>query len=182
MTGTAIPVLNPMPAGQVTQVADMNALASACTFLLNRPMTLVRDATGGQSLTGSAQNAVTFTVADFDLDGMWNAGAPTRLTIQTPGFYKIRAGVNINNANVFINSYLISTSGSNNPAGAGIASNDHWTGYSQGGLTVISGVSGVWPVYLYALDFIQLFCFPQSTVAQGINLQGSYLSLEYVSV
>lgn len=182
LVGTTIPVLTPMPAGYVVQPADMNALASACTFLLNRPMTKVRDATGGQSLTAVTQNAVTFTVADFDADGMWNAGAATRLTIQTPGFYKFRAGVNVNNSGVFQNCYLISTSGTNNPAGAGIQSNQHWAGYSLGGVTVYSGVSGIWPVYLYALDYIQLFCYPQSTVTQGISNQGSYLSMEYVSV
>lgn len=191
MAGMTIPVLNPMPAGYVAQAADMNALGSACTFLLGKPLTKVRDGTGGQTITSGSATAVTFTLADFDTDGMWNVSSSTRLTIQTPGFYKFRGGVNLtvpgSNASG-LSAWLVSTTGANNPAGAGINSSQHWPAYSQAvsaGPQLPCAMAGLWPVYMYALDYIQLFCDFISLAAsttQSVTNVGSYLSMEWVSV
>jgi hypothetical protein len=178
-----IPALTPMPAGYIAQAADMNAMAYAATFLLTKPVTRVHDGTGGYTITANVETAVKFTIADFDSDGMWNATTPNLLTIQTPGFYKVRAGVNLTAASCQHNCYLVSTTGYNSPAGPGIVSSQHWQGASVGDLAnPCSRTSGVWPVYLYAGDYIQLFAASAGTTTQDNVNGGSYLSMELVSI
>src|SRR5216684_6734082 len=96
-----IPTVPYMPAGYVVQPSDMNALAACATFLLTKPVARIHDVTGSQAMDGSADIpavVINFTTVDIDTDGMWAAIHPERLTIQTQGFYKVRYGVNNNNA------------------------------------------------------------------------------------
>jgi hypothetical protein len=177
--GTAIPSLTPVPAGYVVQAADLNNMAYACTFLMSKPIARVHTATGGQSIVAAGNTAITFDTADFDTDGMWNASTPTQLTIQTPGYYHVRFGCNC--ASGISNAWALATTGANNPAGQGIT-NIYYDGYviavsSMGA----SGAGGVIPQYLYALDFIQIFCRASTTSTVFGGTIGPYFSLEYVS-
>lgn len=178
-----------MPAGHVATLADMQNLTAAVTFLLNRPMTRVRDATGGVSILTTA-TTVTFTTADFDTDGMWNSGNPDRLTIQTPGWYRVRYAVTCGTAMTY-SSQVVSVTGANNPRGSGITSSPRWSGYgnTNGGISCRPRGCGIWPAYLYAGDFLKVQIFGSTTGgttgtgAPGVaTLGGSYFSLEYVSI
>ena len=46
-----------------------------------------------QSITGAVPTAVSFSNARFDTDGMWSAGAPTRLTCKTASYYVITGSI-----------------------------------------------------------------------------------------
>lgn len=52
-----------------------------------------------QSTTNSTITAVSFTTAGVDTDGMFSAGSPTRITVQTPGIYMVTANLSLD-ANV----------------------------------------------------------------------------------
>ena len=178
--GTAIPVLTPVTAGTVVQAADLNSMAYACKFLMNKPICRVHTATAGQALgTGTAVN---FDTLDFDTDGMWSSATPSQLTIQTPGFYKVRYMTNQFAAGLVGNTWIAVTNGINNPAGAGTAVNI-WRGYVIA-VTNLGpcGSSGVIPQYLYAQDYVQVF-FGGNIASNVVTVtEGPYLSLELVSI
>jgi hypothetical protein len=185
-----IPTIPSLPAGYVVQLADLQNLAAAETFALNKPMTSVIDNTGGQAITTSFA-AVTFTTVVFDLDGMWVGGSPKRLTIQTPGWYKVRYGINIGTATVVCNAAVGSTTGANNPLGAGVNSAKYWDGYADlaSGTNGWASASGDWPFYLYQGDFLQVFIVASAAGSStatgaptGFAQGGSYFSLELVSI
>lgn len=183
----SIPTIPSMPAGHIATVSDMNALSAACTFLLTKPMAKVRDTAGGVNFTTSGA-VITYTTVDFDTDGMWSAGSPNRLTIQTPGWYKLRYMVNQNGSSSATNAAAVGVTGSNNPAGSGLSTNMLWASYSDSEPGYMSG-RGLWPFYLYAGDFIRLIGIEVSaggatTIAtdqSGAAGGGSFLNLEYVS-
>ena len=190
MTGLAIPVLPSLPAGYVVQAADMTALVNAAAFALQKPITKVIDTSGGQSI-GTGFGAVTFSSAQFDIDGMWSNSTPTRLTIQTPGWYTIRYGVNVGTVGKTVVTCAASTSGPNNPIGTGVASANYWGGYTDmnaGNFGWATG-GGDWPFYLYQGDYIQVFAQADSTGGStgitgptGGTTPGSYFSMELVSI
>jgi hypothetical protein len=183
-----IPTVPVMPAGYIATAADMNNLAYAAQFLLTKPITRVVDTAGSQAVT-TAFVQVTFSSASFDTDGMWNSGTPTRLTVQTPGFYKIdyciqaavASGTSIN-----MNTQATVVTGANNPAGAGIATivyAGYGSGSAAGGLRAAGHSSGVLPFYMYALDYVTVSVVAQLT---GSTLSASafpsYMLLEFVSI
>ncbi len=180
MTIPTIPVL---PAGYVAQVADMNNLSSMATFLLTKPMARVHDGVGTGTLTANASTVTTYSVKDFDTDGMWNVSSPTRLTIQTPGWYRVRYGVCITTASLVSNTYAIITTGANNPAGSGVITNC-WPGSCYGGAAATLhqvNVSGILPAYLYALDWISVSTYMNAAATYGLATVPSFLALEFVS-
>lgn len=191
MSGLTIPKIPNLPAGYTVQLADMQNLAAAATFLLNKPMTRIRDTSGGQSITTSPA-AVTFSVADLDIDGMWNVSNPTRLTVQTPGWYRALYSVNCGGTTMSYTSWITSTTGANNPAGAGVVSLPYWGGYAQvpGSLQAARPRGfGIWPFYLYAADYLQVMIQGSTTGAStattapgSATAGGSYFSLELVSI
>jgi hypothetical protein len=183
-----LPTLPNMPAGYVATAADMNNLAYACTFLLTKPVASVQDTNNTQVFTSSPPVALPFNTKNYDTDGMWSSGANNKLTIQTPGWYKFRYTVFATTAGGVTDAfgtYLESTTGANNPAGAGVVSSDHWHGYtdvfsSSGGA---AGASGIWPFYLYAGDFLQLFALGLAAALNyTLSNSQSYFQLEYVSL
>lgn len=185
-----IPTIPPLPAGYVVQLADLQNLAYACTFALTKPMTRVIDTAGGQAI-GTSYGAVQFVSTSFDVDGMWNAANPKQLTVQTPGWYKLRYGVNVGTVGGVFNTYATSTTGSNNPQGAGVVSAPYWGGYSDSNAANfgLACASGLWPFFLYAGDFVQVLISAAATGAStGTTGPGSttdaysYFSLEYVSI
>lgn len=177
-----LPTLPSLPAGYIVQQPDMNDLAYCCTFLLGKPISSVYDSAGSQALSTSAV-AISWGSINFDPDGMWSSGAKTQLTIQTPGWYKIRYNIYASGAGSTLQTYAVSTTGANNPAGSGQTSADCWPSYCE---TVSSpgggcGASGVWPFYLYAGDYIQVYAIAGAT--GGSTVAGaSALSLEFVSL
>lgn len=192
MTALAVPSVPRLDAGHVVQQSELTQLCSAASFLLAPPMTKVLDETGGAAIATTA-SLVNFTNALYDVDGAWAAGNPGRLTIQTPGWYKVRYAVNClpagSNQAPFV-THMTSTTGSNNPAGSGVVSSHYWGGYADGfsGAHCYPGAAGLWPAYLYSGDYLQLYVSAQTTGASTSNagatggtLNGSYLSIEYVS-
>jgi hypothetical protein len=186
----AIPVIPTLPAGYVVQLADLQNLAYAATFALTRPMSSVIDNTGGMAITTSFL-AVSFTTEIFDIDNMWIVGSPKRLTVQTPGWYKVRYGINLSSAGGQYNTAVGSTTGANNPLGAGVNSAKYWAGYCDeaAGTSGWASASGDWPFYLYQGDFLQVFV--QAAAAgtstgtaapTGFAQGGSYFGLELVSI
>ena len=113
----SIPVIPSLPAGHVVTAAEMNKLAYACTFLLGKPIARVEDTNAAQALTTSATTITFGSPRVFDTDGMWNAANPNRLTVQTPGWYKLRYHVNGTNPSGqgILEAYAQSTTGANNP-------------------------------------------------------------------
>ena len=176
-----------MPAGYIATAADFNNLAYATQFALTRPMARVHDTAGGQAVSNTSI-AVTFGGVDFDPDGMWSSGANTRLTVQTPGFYKLDYFVSLTSGGTTQNTVTFCkvTTGSNNPAGSGLTS-QAWAGYgsgSAGGSRVGGRASGILPSFMYALDFVQVFVLAQST-GQSTSISGfvpSWLCMELVSI
>jgi len=197
MTALTIPSIPQLPAGYVVQLADLQALASAASFLLAPPMTKVSDQTGGQTVgaTGSA-TTVQFDTALIDVDGAYSSANKGRLTIQTPGWYKIRYCVSVltsSSGQGPFQTYVSSKTGPNNPAGSGISSGEFWAGYSNTTASAahcFPGAAGLWPQYLYSGDYLQVAVFGQASGATtsitdpsgGSPYGGSWFSIEYVSV
>jgi hypothetical protein len=86
MSIVASPVVPVQAAGQIAKAADMNGLASAAQFLLNRPITVGLGTT--TTLTKGTSNAPVFSGTIVDTDGMWSATPdPTIFTVQRYGLY-----------------------------------------------------------------------------------------------
>lgn len=190
MSAMTIPVIPDLPAGYVAQLGDMQALAYAAQFALTKPMTKVIDNTGGASI-GTSFGAVSFTATVFDIDGMWVVGNPSRLTVQTPGWYSVRYGINVGTVGGVYTTCVTSTSGTNNPQGAGVQSANYWGGMSDEPAATNGWATGGgdWPFYLYSGDYLQVFIeaavagSSTGTGAPGAATKGgSYFSAELVSI
>lgn len=190
MSGLTVPTIPKLPAGYVVQLADMQNLTAAANFALGKPMTRVIDTTGGAAI-GTVPSAVSFVSASFDVDGMWNAANPAQLTVQTPGWYKLRYGVNVGTVGGIFNTQVKSTTGANNPQGSGVVSAAYWAGYCDvaAGKFGWAGAEGIWPFFLYAGDLLKVQVAAQAagastgTTGPGTTTDGySYFSLEYVSI
>lgn len=178
--GMTLPALTPVPAGYVVQASDLNAMGYGCTFLMNKPIARVHDVTGGQTIPTVGNTSIIFDTEDFDTDGMWSSSTPTQLTVQTPGYYHVRFGVNL--APGVSNAWALVTTGINNPAGQGVT-NIYYDGYVIAVSNMgASGAGGVIPQYLYALDFVQIQSRASNTSTTFGGTVGPYFSLEYVSV
>ena len=178
-----IPVIPGMPAGHIATSSDMNQLAAAATFLLGKPIAHVHDGTGSYAI---ASPMACWDTKDIDTDGMWSAGSPNRLTIQTPGWYKLRAAITSNGAGAGMEFFMRSTTGSNNPLGSGVNSTPNWeaaTFTSSASPFTSFHVSGIWPYYLYQADFLQVMGVINTgsgtTFITGVP--ASFFSLEWVS-
>ena len=149
VSGMVIPVIPNLPAGYVVQLADLQNLAYAATFALTKPIASVIDNTGGQAITTSFL-AVPFTAEVVDTDNMWIVGSPKRLTVQTPGWYHVRYGINVGTTGGgTFNTAVGETTGANNPLGAGVATAKYWMGYcdESAGTPGWASASGDWPFY-----------------------------------
>src|SRR5690242_14272239 len=186
----AIPELPSLPAGYVATLGDMQALAYAAQFALTKPIAKIIDNTGGAAIATSF-GAVSFTASIFDTDGMWNAGSPDRLTVQTPGWYNVRYGINTGSVVGVYTTCVASTTGANNPQGSGVQSANYWGGMSDEANASIGWATGGgdWPFYLYAGDYVRVFIEAAAagsstgTGAPGTATHGgSYLSMELVSI
>ena len=145
-----IPAIPSLPAGHVVTLAEMQALTGAATFLLSKPIALVEQVAGSQTITTSFAAFTGFTLAGviYDPDGMWSSTNPGRLTVQTPGWYKVRYAVNCGTAANTLVADIQSTTGPNNPAGSGIQSGPYWGSYAtaaSAGLSIYCGSQGIWP-------------------------------------
>lgn len=183
MTIPTIP--SSLPAGYVVTANDMNNLGAACTFLMTRPIARVHDAAGTQTI-GTSVVAVQFNTKDFDTDGMWSSGANTRLTVQTPGFYKVEYWIDLMGSSSSTNAdtYVQVTSGSNNPAGAGIIQ-PCWGGHATAGVAAStrSGAhsAGILPLYMYSLDYVEIYALCTTATPLSTSIP-SFLTMELVSI
>lgn len=180
-----IPTVPSMPAGYVATLTDFNNLAAACTFLLGKPLVRVHDGAGGTAI-GTTNTVIPFSVKDYDTDGMWSSGTNTRLTVQTPGWYKFRYAV-VSAGGHTISTKLLSTTGPNNPLGSGVVSGENWGGYTvtsgTAGTNGTAGGSGIWPYYLYAGDWINVRALADvAGNTTDISVAASFFTMEFVSI
>jgi hypothetical protein len=178
-----LPTIPQLPAGYVVQVADMNALANCATFLMTKPMARAYDGTGGQTIPATTETQVAYTAVNFDTDGMWAVGHPSRFTIQTPGFYKFNYSVITNG--VTCRSQMTMVTGANNPQGAGVTPSSHLA--SSAVVNTMGGSSGggVWPYYLWPLDYIYVTTYCNALASQWTSTSttpGSCFSAEWMSM
>jgi hypothetical protein len=191
MVALIVPTIPTFPAGYIVQQSDLTALSAAAAFLLNKPFTRVVDNTGGVSIPTSFLQ-ISFTAAEIDVDGMWKASNPNILTIQTPGWYKVRYTVAISTPNNSdYNTEVSFTTGPNNPLGSGTNFGSFYASYVTDGAFMHASGSGIIPYYLYSGDQVHLHVIsggdtgghtmgaPQGTFGSGNA--GCQMSLEFVS-
>jgi hypothetical protein len=98
-----VPVSKTWVDGVVTTKADLDAQTkTSWEFFLDKPFCKVERASSVQSIAASGSHvAISFDTEVEDNDGMYSAGSPTRITIQTDGLYLVQAhtnwAVNVNN-------------------------------------------------------------------------------------
>ncbi len=84
-------------AGQTLTAASMNAISGNLDALNDgrpsavTPVCILTDS--GQSISNVTDTAITGYTETLDTDGMYDAGSPTRITINTAGVYVITANV-----------------------------------------------------------------------------------------
>lgn len=185
-----IPTIPSLPAGYIAQAADLNNLAYAAQFLLNRPLTRIHDSAGGQAIGTAGTTAISFAHVDYDNDSMYSSSQPTRLAVQTPGYYRVDymiSGYQSNGSNP-MNTWAQVTTGSNNPQGSGVIT-EVWPGYGVGNVgaqAVCCGRgSGIIPLFMYAGDYVTVYAqctATGQTTATPSQFSSSYLCLELVSI
>ena len=159
-----VPVVPVFPAGQLVTSAAMNLLGTAITWVLSGHPVTQLTASSTQSIPNNANTAFTWNSKIIDRDGGWAGGSPSKYTAQTPGIYKVAAFIPFaGNATGSRRLFFQVTTGSNNPAGAG--------------LTTLFGVASVYAVgagiascvssksltpYMYDGDFIQVYAYQSS--------------------
>lgn len=181
-------------AGYVVQPSDLNELNQVASLLLNKPFAHISDVTAGTAI-GTSLAAIPMVgvasvnvggVNQIDTDSMWNAANPTRLTVQTPGWYKLRYGITaaVGSASNWLNAVGRVTTGANNPAGAGLTTQS-WPSYSTLASPAAAAVSGggLWPAYMYQGDYFEVEASTAvgSAVTTGTSFSPSYISAEFVS-
>ena len=89
-----LPNLARWSAGDQHDEDMFNDVSYALNFLLNPPECRVEQTTAQSIATGVATaTSITFQNVNIDNDGMWNAGTPSLITIQTSGWYEIEFAV-----------------------------------------------------------------------------------------
>lgn len=167
-------------AGTVAASADENTLAQSALFLRRPPM-VIAQANATQAFALLTQAAVTWNVTARDTDGFWNPTANTsRLTVQTPGLYKVRYQVPFAAAanNVVVVVRITTTAA--NPLGAGTQL--CWYGWA--GASGISGSvtgGGRLPLPLVAGDYVEILATFTTASATVIAPVGASCSLRMVS-
>lgn len=172
-------------AGKLATSPDMNALANAALFLRRPPMVIAQSATGGtgQAFTGGSQAAVQWSSLQRDTDGFYSPSQNTRLTVQTPGIYKVRYSAPFAPAGVSCQGMVRITTGANNPAGAGVQTSFWYSMASvSGSLTGLINGGGVLPVFLYVLDYIEIMLTVNTTSNMPTTPQPAIVSMRMVSL
>ena len=169
-------------AGQVVTSAQMNALSAVATFLIGKPSAYVQASTSTtQAMSGATPISFPAKIRDSDTPGMWASGSPTLLTVQTPSYYRVAYYVPHAVANSV--SYVEITTGTNNPLTVG-TTKQCWSGSASAtsGAVFCCGAAGVLPVYMYALDTVQVVVTPDSAVSTDVSTIGpASFSMEFVS-
>lgn len=91
MVGAAVivPDSNLWNAGMLTDEQLFDSLSYALNFLLSPPEVVVVQTTAQAiASNGGTATFITFQSSTRDTDGMWNAGTPNLVTVQTPGWYE----------------------------------------------------------------------------------------------
>lgn len=181
-----LPAIQDIPAGHIATATDLNQISTAAAFMLNKPIALVTDSVGGQAIgtTYPPTADISFGAKTFDTDGMWSSGTPTRLTAQTPGFYRFYYSVSSQSAGGPLHGGLWVTTGSNNPAGSGVVLGPFWGTFSAAGTTVGTTTSGmgIVPFYLYQGDWVHVRAYAASGTMTTNTINASHLGLEWMSI
>ena len=160
---TNLPSIPDIPAGTVAGSAEMNELASACSFLLGsasgtNPFWWLTQTTG-QSI-GTSATAVNWASPTKDNDGVWASANPSRATIQTPGFYSIDWDVAFPaGGNAFaVQAYAQVTTTASNPYNPSASIKFQFSSLSVVSTSgsLISHGGGLVPTWLNTGDYIQI--------------------------
>lgn len=177
MTVTAPTPLTTLVAGQIATATDLNAMASVVNFLSDKPVIRVHASTGGRAISTSG-SAITWDASAFDNSGMYNSADPTYLTVQVPGWYKVRYTIAASNTSGVLNGYGSVLSG-------GVTSPERLPSFGVAVSSVpqlIIGASGLWPWYLNEGDQITIYGMANASGAvTSVTVTQSELSMEYVS-
>lgn len=182
-----LPILPDMPAGYVVQAADLNNAAGCVTFLMNKPYVRVTSVSAGTSI-GTGNTAMHWDTRGDDPDNMASLGSfPTRLTVQTPGWFKVRYGLTTTSNSLVNMTFVQETTGNNNPGGPGNTFGPFWGSDSTGasGGSKAPGAGGLWPYYMYAGDYLEVYALASAT-GDALDATGtsvpSFFSMEYISM
>jgi hypothetical protein len=180
----AAPVPPSQFAGQLATSSDMNALANTALFLRRPPMVIAQSVTTGtgQSLVAATDTPVQYSSIPRDTDGFFATANPSRLTVQTPGIYLVRYSIPFAVAGQNCQCKVRITTGSNNPAGAGVLS-IFWYAFAAAANAIDGCVcgGGILPVFMYALDYIEILAQVVTTSNMPIAPQPAITSLRMVS-
>lgn len=177
----SVPPVPTQLAGTLATSSDMNALSTAALWQRRPPLVIAQSASG-QSLTGGSAIAIQWDRMLRDTDGFFNAANSTRLTVQTQGIYKVRYAVPFGVAGVDCQCKVRITTGSNNPAGAGVTS-AWWFGYCQAANSIDGCVvgGGILPLLMYPGDYIEILATAGTTTTVTNSLQPAHAALRMVS-
>jgi hypothetical protein len=187
MSGKILPSVQPVPAGSIANASQLNAVAYACSFLLDKPIALVYDSAGSQALSTSLNGTViSFGSAYYNTDGMWSSGSPTKLTIQTPGYYKVSYGIHTQGGTLptSLGGCVEEVTGASNPLGSSVTVGPYWGSFTVPGATVTAYCSncGMWPFYLWPGDTLKILGYTATTSESTTSVtQPSYFSAEWMS-
>lgn len=82
-----VPVMHVFTTGEVVTASNLNNnTVTLAAFVLAVPYCKVRQTANQAISTGTA---LSWSTADVNSDSIWSAGAPTRLTSNTPGWYEL---------------------------------------------------------------------------------------------
>lgn len=165
MAITPTPPVPSIEAGQVIDAAVMNAINTAASFYMSKPLT-VAVTSGSVPASGSSSRAwtpMTVTSVAVDADGMYSSGA-AYLTVQRPGYYACTYNTSTLNQNdILVSAGLRFQAGASNPyqaSGQDIYGGVGWIWYRSGiasiGHTMQCRGGGVTPGYMYPGDHISL--------------------------
>lgn len=163
----SVPVPRTFNAGEVETAAYLNSLSQALSFLLSPPRAKVY-ATAAQSLATATYTAVLFDSEEFDTDSMHSTTTSTsRLTINTPGLYEVRALLNFvaNGSGVRYGRFYKNNAVATPAEGvvAGIA--------SAGTVTAIEMSS---EIQCAAGDYLEVFAYQSSGAALNLQNTGGF--------
>jgi hypothetical protein len=158
---TTVPVITTFPAGTVASSAALTAASAAAQWLAqSRPVTQLTQ-TSAQAFPAATATAVQW-AAVTDRDSGFSG--PSQYIARTSGFYLLAASVTWTaNATGARQLYFTVTTGSGNPAGAGITTGFGLASAASAGSGIAAQtVTGSMSPYLYAGDYVQVLGYQSS--------------------
>ena len=167
----SIPVVPTFPAGLPATGAAMQELCTALTWCFSgRPVAEFQQASA-QTISTSTTTAVTWDTKITDRDSGWSSGSNTRYTSKTPGIYDVTASVPYaSNSTGYRQTWFRVTTGSNNPAGAGVTTQFGVASYFAAGNA--GACARFLTPYLYVSDYVEVLTWQTSGGNLALSVAG----------